>query len=144
MNALRQRVLDVADSWLGTPFHHLQRCKHAGVDCGQFLFGVFREAELIPDVEIPYYTRDFHLHRSEEWYRTLVEGFSYRIDPTELLPADVVLYRVGRVFSHGGIVVEWPRIIHSYVTSGVEYTDGTQGRLMDKYRVFYRPSMLND
>lgn len=144
MSPLRQKVLDVAESWLGTPFHHLQRCKGAGVDCGQFLLGVFHEAELIPFVKTPYYPRDFHLHRSEEWYKTIVEQFSRPIEQVEALPADLVLYRVGRVFSHGGIIVEWPKIIHSYVTQGVTYMDGTQGEFRTKSRAFYRPVMLDE
>jgi cell wall-associated NlpC family hydrolase len=143
MHPLRQKVLDEAETWLGTPFHHLQRCKGAGVDCGQFLIGVFHGCGLIPPVKTQYYTRDFHLHRSEEWYKTLVEEFSHKIGPEEVLPADVVLYRVGRVFSHGAIIVQWPRIIHSYVANGVSYADGTKGHLMDKVRAFYRPEMFS-
>jgi cell wall-associated NlpC family hydrolase len=144
LNERRQKVLQVAGEWVGTPFHHLQRCKGAGVDCGQFLLGVFEECGFIPHVKTAYYPRDFHLHRSEEWYKSIVERFSRPITMAEALPADLVLYRVGRVFSHGGIIVEWPRIIHSYVTRGVIYADGTQGHLMSKARVFYRPLMLED
>jgi len=144
INEKRQKVLKVAEEWLGTPFHHLQRKKGAGVDCGQFLLGVFEECGFIPNVTTQYYTRDFHLHRSEEWYKTIVEKFSRPIRENEVLPGDLVLYRVGRVFSHGGIVVDWPQIIHSFVTAGVSYTNGTQGHLMSKIRVFYRPIMLDE
>jgi len=143
LNSRRQKVLDVAEEWLGTPFHHLQRCKGAGVDCGQFLLGVFEECGFIPHVKTQYYTRDFHLHRSEEWYKDLVERFSRPIPQDEILPADLVLYRVGRVFSHGGIIIKWPRIIHSFVSHGVAYADGTQGHMMTKAHVFYRPVMLD-
>ncbi len=136
--SLRQRVLDEALSWLGTPFHHLQRCKGAGVDCGQFLLGVYHNAGCIPHIETEYYPRDFHLHRNEEWYKTIVEQFAYVIHSLPL-PADLVLYKVGRVFSHGGIVVEWPKIIHSYISHGVDWADGTQGHLRGKTFQFYRP-----
>lgn len=140
---LRKAVLLEAESWLGTPFEHMQRCKGAGVDCGQFLLGVFHNVGLIPNVKTDYYPRDFHLHRDREWYTELVEQFSRDLAPDEApLPADLVLFRVGRVYSHGAIVVSWPRIIHSFVTRGVIWADGTQGYLMDKPRKFFRPRAL--
>ncbi len=30
-------------------------------------------------------------------------------------PGDIVLWKFGRCFSHGAIIVEWPTIIHAYV-----------------------------
>jgi predicted AAA+ superfamily ATPase len=29
------------------------------------------------------------------------------------------MWRVGRTFSHGGMVTEWPYIIHSYLPSSI-------------------------
>ncbi len=31
------------------------------------------------------------------------------------LPGDVVLWRFGRCYSHGAIVIEWPTVIHAYL-----------------------------
>lgn len=144
-DALRACVLAEAESWLGTPFEHMQRCKGAGVDCGQFLLGVFHNVGLIPDVTTDYYPRDFHLHRDREWYTELVEEFSRALGPDEPpLPADLVLFKVGRVYSHGAIVVSWPKIIHSFVTRGVIWADGTQGQFMNKSHKFFRPRGLED
>jgi cell wall-associated NlpC family hydrolase len=138
--ALREAVLSEASSWLGTPFEHMQRCKGAGVDCGQFLIGVFYNVGIIPNLKTDYYPRDFHLHRDREWYTELVLNFSRELDSSEIpLPADLVLFKVGRIYSHGAIVVSWPRIIHSFVTRGVIWADGTQGQFMDKPRKFFRP-----
>lgn len=142
MNPLRKIILDEAESWIGTPYEHLQRCKGAGVDCGQLLLGVFENVGLIPHVDTEYYPRDFHLHRDREWYAELVLRFARPLaageEPT---PGDLVLYRVGRVYSHGAIVARagWPQIIHSYVTRGVMQVDGTQGHLMKRPHAFYRP-----
>src|ERR1700739_1978415 len=126
MNELRELLLLEAESWLGTPFEHGQRCKGAGVDCGQFLIGVFHNAGLIPNLKIPYYPKDFHLHRDREWYKELVEEFADDI-PGPPRRGDLVLYKDGRLYSQGAIVVSWPQIIHSYLSRGVMFSDGLQG-----------------
>lgn len=136
---LRQKVLAEAETWIGTPYEHMQRCKGAGADCGQFPLGVYYNAGIIPYVTTEYYPKDFHLHRDREWYKELVERFADEISESVLLPADFVLYREGRVFSHGGIVVSWPRIIHSYVGHGVQFADGLQGHYGNRPKRFYRP-----
>jgi hypothetical protein len=43
--------------------------------------------------------------------------------PGPPLPADFVVFRFGRTFSHGAIVLEWPLIIHSYIPHGVALAD---------------------
>jgi cell wall-associated NlpC family hydrolase len=140
---LRAAVLAEAESWIGTPFQHMQRCKGAGVDCGQFLIGVFANLTLIPNIKTEYYPRDFHLHGTREWYTETLEQFCRRIEPGESpLPADIVLFRIGRVYSHGAIVTNWPTMIHAYVTRGVIWADGLQGQFMNKQYRFFRPHCL--
>lgn len=128
----RRRVVDVAQSWVGTPYHHMARVKGAGVDCGQLLLGVFHEADLIPFVDPGFYTHDWHMHRDEEKYLGFVEKLAAkRVDHLELtiqqrldldngyhVPAgDVLVWRVGRTFSHGAVVTKWPNIVHAYFPS---------------------------
>jgi len=142
--ALRNKVLKEAETWLRTPFHHLQRCKGAGVDCGQFLLGVYHNVGIMPNITTEYYPRDFHLHRDREWYKEIVSTYATEMPPNYIpLPADIVLYRIGRVYSDGAIVVDWPRIIHSYVTMGVVYADGTGGWISGHRHVFFRPLAFN-
>jgi cell wall-associated NlpC family hydrolase len=112
MSEKRQQVLEIARSWCGTPFHSEARLKKVGVDCGQLLLAVYEEAGLIPHVETEHYPADYHLHRSKEWYLTLVQQFAKEIEGPPK-PADLALWRFGRVYSHGAIVVEWPTIIHA-------------------------------
>jgi hypothetical protein len=56
-------------------------------------------------------------------------------------PADLALFRYGRAVSHGSIVVEWPLLVHAYVTAGaVVLDDGLAnldlaGRLAGFYRL---------
>ena len=44
----KTRVVTVARSWIGTPFHHLARVRGAGVDCIGLVIGVARELALVP------------------------------------------------------------------------------------------------
>jgi cell wall-associated NlpC family hydrolase len=61
----------------------------------------------------PYYPHDWHLHRVTERYLEGVLQYAKEIESLPR-PADIVLWKFGRCYSHGAIVVEWPRIIHAY------------------------------
>ena len=51
----------------------------------------------------------------------------------------MALYKIGRIYSHGAIVIEWPRIIHAWVGIGVTQDLGDQGHLGNKKVLFYSP-----
>ena len=108
----RARVVDVAMTWLGTPYHHAGRVKGAGVDCLTLLAEVFREAGVVEPVEVPFYPMDWMHHRDAERY---LEGLMQYAKPIDGPPqtGDIVLWKVGRCFSHGAIVTNWPQIIHA-------------------------------
>lgn len=133
----RQAVVDEAISWLGTPYHDNARVKNGGVDCGLFLLEVFERCGLIEHIEVPYYRRDWHLHRSEEKYLGWVEKYCCEISERKPLPGDIIVYHYGRCISHGAIVVDYPIIIHSYVNLGVIYGDNTQGEFPKRQRALY-------
>lgn len=132
----REQVIKEARTWLGTPHHNHACVKGAGVDCGQFPIAVYEAAGIIPHIDVPPYPPDFHLHNDKEWYLETVLQFGQEIDTPKC--GDFVLYKIGRVFSHGGIVIKWPLIIHAYVGQGVVLADGTQGHMGDKAIVHAR------
>lgn len=136
-----EKFLTEALTWIGTPHEHGQRCKGAGVDCGQFLIGAASAIGLMPPIKVSYYPKDFHLHRDFEWYKGIVEEFCVEISPPPS-PGDIVLYKQGRLYSHGGIVKDWPWIIHSYGGHGVIEAMGDQGRVGSLPRKFYRPKVF--
>jgi cell wall-associated NlpC family hydrolase len=116
-SAQRQAVISEAESWIGTPFHHQGRVKgrRGGVDCAMLLLEVFRGAGVITDDRtIPYYSQQWHLHRSDEKYLEMILAFGAR-EITTPQPGDLAIWKVGRAFSHGAIVVLWPEIIHAVV-----------------------------
>lgn len=133
----RQAIVSAAMGWLRTPYHHHARVKGAGVDCAQILIAVFAEAGLIDEFDTGDYPPDWMQHRSEERYLSFVIDRAERVDAP--LPGDVALYMVGRCFSHGAIVVEWPSIVHASNRDGmVCLADGTQGWLSGREVQFWR------
>lgn len=120
----RQAVVAEARSWLRTPYHHRAHVKGGGVDCAYLILEAFVGAGVHPRFDPGRYNHDWHLHRSEERYLSVVEEHMARIDDTEAPfaqrpefsaePGDVLMWRLGRTFSHGAIVTRWPWIIHSY------------------------------
>jgi cell wall-associated NlpC family hydrolase len=114
----RAAVVAEARSWLLTPYVDGARIKGAGADCGTMIQMIFTNLGLIPPYDPGYYAPQHHLHSSEEKYLQHVLKFSREI-PGPPLPGDVVMFRFGRTYSHGGIVIGWPRIIHTMRPSGV-------------------------
>ena len=128
MDAWRRRVLDAAESWLLTPWAHNQSVKGAGVDCGRFLMAAYVEPGLAAESALGSYPADWMYHRSEERFLGWVERYLDRVEQPK--PADVAVWKYGRCFSHGAIVVDWPRIIHAHAPEGrVSYGDASKGSL---------------
>lgn len=137
---LRAKVVAEAQTWLGTPFHHEARVKGAGVDCGQFVIAVFENVGLIEHIETDHYPPDFHLHRDVEWYASNLLAYCDEVNsPDNLLPGDIVLFKIGRVYSHGAIVVDWPWAIHAYVPRGVARFDINNGQFAQRPIRYFVP-----
>lgn len=113
----RSAVVAEAMSWLHTPYHHHARLKRVGVDCAQILCAIFEACGLVDQIETGYYATDWHLHRSEEVYEQWVARFSSRVQAPR--PGDVALFKFGRCFSHGAVVVDGGLLLHAYVQRGV-------------------------
>jgi NlpC/P60 family putative phage cell wall peptidase len=112
----REQVVAAARTWLGTPWVHNARVKGHGVDCGQLLAAVFQEAGVVGPVDPGEYPQDWALHRSEERFMSIVERYAVKVYRAPL-PGDVALFKFGRCVSHGGIVLEWPLMIHAYLNA---------------------------
>lgn len=124
----RAAVVVEARSWRGTPYHHEGKIKGVGCDCAMLILESFVGAGLVERPDIKRYTHDWHMHRSEEKYLETVEAHLHRVDDLELsleergtdfrpMPGDVLVWRIGRTYSHGALVVDWPRIVHAYFPS---------------------------
>ncbi|MGA7384506.1 MAG: hypothetical protein WBW81_07390 [Methylocella sp.] len=98
----RRQVVGEARSWIGTPYHPQADIKGAGVDCGMLLVRVFVDAGLCAPFDPRPYADDWYLHRSEERYLGFVFDRTKEVDAP--LPGDVMVFRYGRCYAHGGIV----------------------------------------
>lgn len=125
----RAAVVAEAESWLKTPFVHEGDVKGSGVDCAMLLVRVYQAVGLLPpDFDPRPYPAQWFMHQGEERYLDIVRRLG-GIEVAEPGPGDVVLYHFGRCYSHGGIVKEWPRIIHAWSRPGVRgchYGEGDQ------------------
>ena len=136
---LRQKIIEEAEEWLGTPFRHEARVKNVGVDCGNLLIATYEAAGLIPHLKVPHYPRDFMLHSDREWFLEIVLQYAFEIREEDLLPGDVAIFRNGRLYAHGAIVVDWPTVIHADVDEKIVVrADASLYPLVDKKRRFFR------
>ena len=138
MEAFRVAILDASFAWERTPWRHRAAVRGAGVDCGQFLRVVFRDAGLVPDFDTGAYPPDWHLNRSEERFIGIVRQFLDPIADAPPLPGDVAVWRFGRCFAHGAIVIAWPSIIHACRRArSVVRDDGTAGQFVGRDVLFF-------
>jgi cell wall-associated NlpC family hydrolase len=114
----REKIVDEALTWRGTPFHHKGRIKQIGVDCGGLIYQVYKTVLGIPGESFPTnYPEDWALHKDDnEIYLNFLKPY---IMPTKnLLPADIVVFKMGRSFGHGVIYIGQNQFIHAYGKTG--------------------------
>jgi len=111
----RARVVEAARRWLGTPYHHAADLKGVGVDCAMILVRVFCDLGLVEPFDPRPYTRDWMLHRDDERYLGCLLARAREVEQPQ--PADVMLFRVGRCYAHGGIVTKLDplTIVHAFL-----------------------------
>jgi cell wall-associated NlpC family hydrolase len=102
--AERNLVITEVRKWIGTPYHNCADMRGVGVDCGMLIIRAFVDSGLCAPFDPRPYPPDWHLHRSEERYLGFVFDRCAEVDRPE--PGDVVVFRYGRCYSHGGIVTK--------------------------------------
>ena len=113
--AERAAVVAAARAWCGTPYHNCADKKGVGVDCGMLLVRVFVDLGLIEPLDPRPYNWDWHLHNAEEKYLGFVQRFGREVARTPK-DGDVALFRYGRCYSHGAIIVKAAplTIVHAF------------------------------
>jgi cell wall-associated NlpC family hydrolase len=110
----RDLVVKIATTYIGTPYHDNAGVLGHGIDCAHLLTMVYREAGLVKDALVPNYMPQWYLHSDKELYLDIVRRYAREIEASEAGPGDLALYRIGRVYSHGAVIVKWPDgVIHA-------------------------------
>lgn len=120
----REEVCAEVRKWIGTPYRNLGDTLGACVDCGMLLVRTFVDTGLIPAFDPRPYPPAWMLHQDEEKYLDIIRRLApHEFDPRQVapLPGDVVVWKWGRTFSHGGVVTGapgtlsgWPWVTHAY------------------------------
>lgn len=116
---IRTAIVIEAESWTGTPYisNGMVKGRRGGVDCGMLPVAVYANMGFIPKEFDPRpYAPDWHVHRNEEKYMEYILRFAREVTgPPERMPkpGDFILFKMGRVFAHGAIILKWPTILHA-------------------------------
>lgn len=137
--ATRSRVVAVAREWIGTPFLAGECLKGRGCDCGSLLAGVFAEAGVIQPLPLGKYDHLAPCMKGDAFYLARIASLADEVHESRAQPGDIVVYRIGRAYSHAALIVHWPEsVIHADGRRGVTAAHGSTGRLGGRERLFFR------
>jgi cell wall-associated NlpC family hydrolase len=125
----RRAIIAEAKTWLGTPFRARSMVKGAGCDCATFAVGVYRATGMLPeDFELPkQYSVHFGLHAEKpeelDFYLRFAREAMLEIPAGEAKPGDLLVLNLARTWSHGGILLDWPMVIHAEERNGVRISN---------------------
>lgn len=111
MSDVRDRIVDAARGWIGTPFSHCGRSRH-GIDCVGLIVVAYREAGL----QIRDRTNYGWIGRPDELRTAVCEAFS-RIDVDNADAGDIFTMRIGDLEQHVAIYTGAGTIIHVYASA---------------------------
>ncbi len=117
-------VVDVARTWIGTPYVHQASVRGAGADCLGLVRGVWRTLVGSEPLDLPPYTADWSEPQGDEVMWREAQRHLRQVPDGSFLPGQVLLMRMreGAIAKHLGIVSRGgaePRFIHAYSGHGV-------------------------
>jgi|UniRef100_UPI004047C578 NlpC/P60 family putative phage cell wall peptidase len=118
------QVVEIARTWLGTPYVHQASKCGAGTDCLGLVRGIWRALHGSEPEAIPRYTADWSEPQGQEVLWAAAHRHLQPVARAELCAGDVILFRMkrGAVAKHLGIVAHFgpaPTFIHAYTGHGV-------------------------
>jgi cell wall-associated NlpC family hydrolase len=115
--ALRAKVVEVAKSWIGTPYRQLGATKGVAVDCSMHVARTLIEAGVFEEFDPRPYPPTWFLHRADERYLDWLRSTAEVVEVPQ--PGDVISVRFGRAFAHSGIVIDAGHLVHAFADTGV-------------------------
>jgi len=119
--AVARKVIAVARSWLGTPYHDQASLRGVGCDCLGLARGVWREVVGNEPFVIPPYSRDWGETGPYEVLAEGARGTMIEILPDDASPGTLLIFRMERraIAKHVGILTDAGTFIHAYERLGV-------------------------
>jgi len=119
------RIVAVARSWLGTPYHDQASLKGVGCDCLGLARGVWREVVGPEPFPIPPYSRDWGESGPVEVLAAGARRMMPEVDPLTAGAGTLLLFRMmpRAIAKHVGILTAPARFIHAYERIGVVEQD---------------------
>jgi NlpC/P60 family putative phage cell wall peptidase len=141
---MRDKIIEEAKSWFGTPYHHQARVKGVGVDCAQLVAGVAENVfPALKPINNQVYSVEWHLHNREELMCQIIESFNCEEKPIEERePGDILTFKFGRVNSHMGILIENNQFIHARIDTKKVVINQLSGDWLERLgKVYNFPSL---
>ena len=107
--ALAQKVIAEARSWVGTKMIPGGDCKGVGADC-LFYRHPYHACGLCPDIDVGARPSGRFL-RDDRYLRLMAPYVVPREGRPQ--PADIALFEVALAPNHAAIVIDWPTVIHA-------------------------------
>ena len=141
----RRAVVREANTWIGTPFHHMGRVKGrtGGVDCAYCCALVYHAAlpDRVPAMDFGYYAPTWNMSKKSaapERYLATVLALPGVCEVAAPSPGDLALFHWGLAWAHGAVVIDWPVIVHADMNAGfVALVLANEGRLARRQRRFF-------
>ena len=133
-----RRIVEIAETWKGTPYRHLTMVKGRGADCSLFIAAIFLEAGILKKVEHDYYPRDWHIHTKDELVvdgftdhlaRNLANGLQGEVykspDPESIMIGDILGFSTATTgaTNHASLYLGNDTMIHCIQHKGVHEVD---------------------
>jgi len=108
-------VVQVARSWIGTPYHHQASAKGVGTDCLGLVRGIFFTLYGFEAETPPAYSRDWAEADGRETMLTAANHHLLRKPVADLAPGDVVIFRIKShsVAKHAGVMATTATMVHA-------------------------------
>lgn len=122
MNGMGDRIVALAESWIGTPYRHQGGTKGIGCDCIGLIRGIWRELYGEEPEAVPAYAPDWAERSGED---RLIEAGQRLFGPAlpigEAEPGDLLLFRWRPDYAakHAGILAGPAHFIHAYEQAAV-------------------------
>ncbi len=121
MSATGEKVLVLAEGWIGTPYRHQASLKGVGCDCLGLIRGIWRELYGDEPELPPPYARDWAERSGEDRLMAAAMRHFQPVEAANPQPGDMLLFRWRADYAakHVGILADADHFIHAYETAQV-------------------------